>query len=152
MLAWQRGGEKESASLALLARSSRLPCDSHLCERCDGTYHLLHQKLSPCPVGEEGLMSTLCAGRTCPQQPDQHKAGKCINLTPAWKNRRTGFVKHGAEKVNVHPHDIGSFQGTGNGASNAHQHIPCPHLGTCCFPFKVTLEEKMPFQLCLKQG
>lgn len=42
-------------------------------------------------------------------------------------------------------------KGPGNGASNAHQYIPCHHLKTCCFHFKVTLEKKMPFQLCLKQ-
>lgn len=36
-------------------------------------------------------------------------------------------------------------------SGNAHQHVPGCHLRTCCFPFKVTLEDKLPFQLCLKQ-
>lgn len=36
-------------------------------------------------------------------------------------------------------------------SGNTHQHVPGCHLRTCCFPFKVTLEDKLPFQLCLKQ-
>lgn len=42
-------------------------------------------------------------------------------------------------------------KGPGNEAGNAHQHVPGCHLRTCCFSFKVTLEKKMPFQLCPKQ-
>lgn len=42
-------------------------------------------------------------------------------------------------------------EGPGKEASNAHQHVPGCHLRTCRFSFKVTLEKKMPFQLCPKQ-
>ena len=42
-------------------------------------------------------------------------------------------------------------QGPENEAGSAHQHVLGCHLRTCCFPFKVTLEKKLPFQLCPKQ-
>lgn len=81
---------------------------------------------------------------------------------------RKGSVKHKGERVNdrtsmllcstvcqLHPWELtiahAQGEGPGHEASHAHQHIPGCHLRTCCFPLKVTLEEKLTFQLCLKQ-
>lgn len=81
----------------------------------------LHQKLSPCPVGEEGLMSALCAGRTWGRLVLGWKVHQPNSWACTMENRREGFVKCGAEQVNDCPGDTGQGSWTwGQQCSPAH--------------------------------